>query len=201
MIDDNHGFYPSIVQEIFKRLGVKVQARHMQSSSSLKSINEGDDDGIIARIKGLEKKFTNLVLVPEKVIDLEFVAFSNDKNIKIEKWDDLKAYDIAYIRGWKLFDNKVKVYKSLTKAKTMNQLFSLLQNKRVDVILAQNIVGNYAMKQLDYHPYTHTPYLATREMYLYMHKKNVALVPRLASELKKMKDDGTYNKLYDKDIN
>ncbi len=32
-------------------------------------------------------------------------------------------------------------------------------------------------------------------MYLYLHKKHQALVPRLAQALKDMKADGTYNRI------
>jgi polar amino acid transport system substrate-binding protein len=199
-IDDNYGFYPDLVNEIFTRLNVPIFIRHTQSSSSLKNVNQGRDDGVIVRIKGLEKKLTNLIRIPEKVIELEFIPLSNDKNIKIETWDDLKDYNIAYIKGWKIFDNKVMLYKSLTKAKNMTQLLQLLQKKRVDVILSQRIVSQSVMKQLNYFPYMHSP-LAKREMFIYMHKKNKKLVPKIESELKKIKQDGTYNKIYKKNIN
>jgi len=199
-VDDNHGFYPDLVNEIFTRLNIPVFIRHTQSASSLKSVNQGRDDGVIARVKGIEKKLTNLVRVPEKVIELEFIPLSNDKGIKIDSWDDLKGYDIAYIKGWKIFDNKVTLYKSLTKVKNMTQLLQLLQKKRVDVILSQRIISQGVMKQLNYFPYMHSP-LAKKEMFIYMHKKNKNLVPKIESELKKIKQDGTYKKIYEKNIN
>jgi ABC-type amino acid transport substrate-binding protein len=82
----------------------------------------------------------------------------------------------------------------------MTQLLQLLQKKRVDVILSQRIVSQSVMKQLNYFPYMQSP-LAKREMFIYMHKKNKKLVPKIESELKKIKQDGTYNKIYKKNIN
>ena len=199
-IDDSNGFYPDIIHEIFNRLNIPIYIRHVQSASSLKNVNKGRDDGVIARVKGLEKKLTNLIRVPEKVFEVEFVSFSNNKNIKIKTWDDLKDYNVAYIKGWKIFDNKVTVYKSLVKAKNMTQLFKLLQKKRVDIILSQRIVSQAVMKKMNYFPHVHHP-LTTREMFIYMHKKNNALVPKISSEIKRIKKNGTYKKIYEKNIN
>lgn len=199
-IDDSHGFYPDIIHEIFNRLNIPVYIRHVQSASSLQNVNKGRDDGVIARVKGIEKKLTNLTRVPEKVIDLEFVSFSNNKNIKINTWGDLKNYNIAYIKGWKIFDNKVTEYKKLVKAKNMAQLFKLLQKKRVDVILSQRIVSQAVMKKMNYFPHLQ-PVLTTREMFIYMHNKNNSLIQEITEEIKRIKKDGTYKKIYEKNIN
>ena len=199
-IDDNSGFYPDIIHEIFRRLNIPVYVRHTQSASSLKNVNAGRDDGVIARVKGLEKKLINLIRVPEKVIEVEFVPISNNKNIKIKTWDDLKNYNVAYIKGWKIYDNKVTKYKSLTKAKEITQLFRLLQKKRVDVILSQRKLSHSVMKKINYFPHMHAP-LVTREMFIYMHNKNYKIVPKIALEIKKIKKDGTYKKIYEKNIN
>lgn len=200
IISDSDGFYPHIVQELFGRLKIKSQTRHMAASRSLKNANQGIDDGVIARVKGIDKKFTNLIRVPGVIIELEFVAYSNDKNIKIKKWSDLKPYNVGYIRGWKIFEKNVTSYKSLVKVKNTNQLFRLLRNKRVDVVLCQVILSRFAMKQLGYYPHKSKSSLAAREMYMYMHKKNAVLVPRLTKELENMKSDGTYQQIYNKDI-
>lgn len=200
IINNSDGFYPKLIKGLFERLNISVQTIHLPSSRSLKNAAEGIDNGMIARVKGLEKKHANLVRVPEKVIDLEFVAFSNNKNIKIEKWADLKPYNVSYIRGWKIFDKNVSAYKSLVKAKDPGQLIGLLKNKRVDVILYQSIPAKYLMNKLSYYPHEHSPYLASREMFIYMHKSNAILAPLITKELKNMKKDGAYKKLYAKYI-
>jgi polar amino acid transport system substrate-binding protein len=40
-----------------------------------------------------------------------------------------------------------------------------------------------------------SPALKDVDMYLYLHKKHEALVPRLAKALRDMKADGTYNRI------
>lgn len=199
-INNDSGFYMVLIQELFDRLKIKVKTIHLPSSRSLKNVAQGIDDGVIARVKGIEKKSPNLIRVPEKVIDLEFVAYTNDANIKIEKWSDLKPYNVAYIRGWKIFDKNVTAYKSLVRAKDSKQMIGLLKNHRVDVVLYQDIPAKYILKKMDYHPHKQTPALASREMYIYMHKRHIKLVPLIQNELKKIKSDGTYNSLYKQHI-
>ena len=200
IMGNNSGFYPQIIKEVFGRLNINSQITHLPSGASLKNANLGIDDGVIGRVKGIDKKFTNLIRVPVKIMDLTFVAFSNDKNIKIDKWADLKFYNVGYIRGWKIFDKNVTSYNSLAKTKSTSQLFRLLKNKRVDVILHQGIPSKYIMKKLSYFPHEHEPYLDAREMFIYMHKRHLSLVPQIGKVLEEMKKDGMYQQLYDKYI-
>jgi len=200
IINDQDGFYPHLIRELFARLNTKVQLKHMASVRSLKNANQGIDDGVIARVKGIDKKFTHLIRVPEKVMQLTFVAYSNDKTIKIEKWADLKPYNVAYIRGWKVFDKHVTSYKTLVKVKNIEQLFTLLKNKRIDIVLCQVIVSKYMMNQLNFYPHEHKPYLLSRDLFIYMHNKHAGLVPRMTSMLRKLKNEGVYQQLVEKHI-
>lgn len=200
IISNNVGFYPEIIKEIFSRLNIQNKTMLVPSSASLKNANQGIDDGLIARVKGVNKKLKNIIPVEEKVIDLRFVAYSHDKNVKINKWADLKNYNVGYIRGWKIFDKNVTLYKSLLKVKNTKQLFRLLEKKRVDVILHQDLPSRYMMKKLNYFPYEQKASLAKREMFIYMHKRHALLVPQMSMVLKEMKKEGVYQTLYEKYI-
>lgn len=200
VIDNDQGFYPQLIHTLFSRLHRDVKTIHLPSSASIRNVSEGIDDGLIARIGGLEKKNKELLLVNEKVIDLEFVAYSSNKNIEIRNWDDLQNYNIAYIRGWKIYDKNVTKYKSLQQVKKPAQMYSMLEKDRVDVILYQDIPGNYLMKQLGYYPHKSKQHLARHEMFIYMNKKHAELVPLMEAELRKMKQDGSYAELYKKNI-
>lgn len=200
IVKDNEGFYPQLAKELFRRLNIEIQVKHLKSSRSLKNAYLGLDDGVIGRVKAAGKKHKSLIRVPEKIIELGFVAYSNDKSIVINSWKDLKNYNVAYIRGWKIFENKVTEYKNLQKVKSPYQLFKLLKRKRTDVILFQNIPGRYIMKQMGYYPHEHKPYLDKRDLYIFMHEKHNGLIQDISTSLKKMKQDGVYQKLYNKYI-
>ena len=56
------------------------------------------------------------------------------------------------------------------------------------------------MKQMGYYPHEHETYLATHEMFIYMHKRHSSLILKIKNELVKMKEDGVYQQLFDKYI-
>ncbi len=196
---DGSGFYTLIVNEIFKRLGIDVEFISLPNQRSLIFANDGIDDGNMARIKGLEKKYPNLIRVPEKIIDYEFVAYSLDTDISMDGWESLKPYEVAYISGWQIFETNVRDTKKRTRVRNPTQLFGLLQNKRADIILFEHWSGLYWNKRLNVGARLLRPPLATRALYMYLHKKHADLVPAVAQTLTDMKKDGTYQRIfYDK---
>lgn len=197
---DQRGFYDLIVKNMFERIGVKAKTVLLPSERSLLNANAGIDDGNIARIKGVEKKYTNLVIVPEKVIDFEFVAFTKNKQIKVENWVNLKPYNVAFINGWKVFEQKVTDYKTLVRTRDSQQLFELLDNNRVDVALYDLWSGVWWAKKYTSGTLYRQPPIASFELYLYLHKKHQKLVPKLVKALKDMKLDGTYQQIYDETL-
>ncbi len=199
---DNTGFYDLIVKTMFNRVGVNAKTILLPSERSLLSANTGIDDGNIARIKGIEKKYKNLVMVPEKIIDFEFVVFTRNNTIQANNWDDLRSYNVAFITGWKFFEKRVKAYISLVKVKDSTQLFGLLNHDRVDIALYDLWSGLWQVKHFQDSGVLYLkPPLARVKLYLYLNKKHRQLVPGLAKALKAMKQDGTYSLIYNQSLN
>ncbi len=194
---DHQGFFDLIVKNMFQRIGVQAQTVLLPSARSLINANNGIDDGNMARIKGIEKKYTNLLIVPEKVIDFKFVAYSKQPQIKIRNWDSLAGYNLAFVNGWKIFDKKVKAYKSLIKTRDSEQLFTLLDNNRIDIAL----YDAWWDKNHEHGIHDLKPPLASFELYLYMHKKHQNLISQLAAALKAMKADGSYQRIFKQTLN
>ncbi len=194
------GFYDLIVKEMFSRIGLQARTILLPSERSLINANTGADDGNIARIKGLESKYTNLVRVPGKIIDFDFVAFTKNSRLKINNWKSLKPYNVTFINGWRLFEKKVKYYKSLVRTKDSTQLFALLKNNRVDIGLYDMWSGLWWVKKNSSDIHYLTPPIVTFKLYLYMHKKYNKLVPGLSAALATMKKDGTYESIFNKTL-
>lgn len=193
---DNSGFYDVIVSKAFERIALKISINHLPSKRSIFNVNAGIDDGEYARIKGINKTYENLVLVDENLIDFLFNAFSKDKTVNINNWSDLKDYNVAYISGWKIYEANVKSFKSLITVSEQNELFDLLTNDRVDLILFEKWRGidhitNSGLAEI----YPSPEPLAKKGMYLYLHKRHKALVPELQKAIKNIKDEGQYDKI------
>ena len=199
MTTRNHdGFEDLLAIELFTRLGLNPVINNIPPERGLRNLDHGIDDAILSRIGGLQKFYPGIVQINEAVGERKYIAYAR-KNIKINGWDDFKDYDVAYVKGWKIFGNNVKQYHSLTAVKNPEQLFTLLDRNRADVVLTALDVGELITKKLklkDIHPVY--PPLATKKKYFYLSKKHTDLAPRAAEVLRQIKADGTYTALQKK---
>ncbi len=81
------------------------------------------------------------------------------------------------------------------------QLFTLLEKNRTEIIIYERWGGNYFINEKRFDNIRmRMPPLATREMFIYLHKKHAFLVPRLSQALIDMKRDGSYERLVKKHL-
>jgi polar amino acid transport system substrate-binding protein len=196
-MENGGGFLDRLVAEIFRRAGVKARVTVYEASErALINANSGIDDGIALRIKGIEAQYPNLVRVTEKIIDNDFVAYSFNEKRQIKDWSSLQSYQVAYIAGWKVFERNLPESVHTTRVKDEQQLFSLLKMDRTDVILYERWQGLWQIRESGLPAHVHEPALASTEMFMYVHSKHAALVPKLTQALQDMKRDGTYQKIH-----
>lgn len=190
-------FFFRLVQEVCARNNIRVTASTPPVGRSLLNVERGVDDGDGPRIGGLTSTFPNLVMVQEPFGNFIFGAFSKNAHVEIDGWDGLSQLNVAYITGWKIFDNHVKKAKSVTKVKNKALLFRLLVADRTDVVLITKMAGYAMVKELDLKGVQFIePPLAVIPNFLYLNKKHEALAGNLAETLRELKRDGTYQKLY-----
>jgi len=194
---DGSGFYDKLVPVLFERIGIKGTVSWLPSERALLNANKGIDDGNIARIKGIEKKYTNLIRVPEQVVDFTFMGYSHRKDITLTNWDSIKKYRVGIIRGWKIYEKNLKDSKALLIARSPEQLFSMLKHERVDLVMYDRWQAQYWMKKLSYQVPALDKPIVSKNMFIYMHKKNKNLVPKIADAIRAMKKDGSYQKILD----
>gem|GEM_PF-255276 len=191
------GFVDQIVKEAFRRAGLEVTIIVYQNSAkSLENANRGIDDGAALRIMGLEKKFPNLIRVPEKMMDNDFLAYSLREQEGLADWASLKQKRIAYIGGWQIFQNNLQDHPATVKTKNAQQMFDLLSAGEVDLILYERWQGLWRAKQLGLRPISAEPPLAKREMFMYLNEKHRPLVTKVSNALASMKKDGTYARIF-----
>lgn len=192
------GFLDRVMAEAFRRAGARVEIRvHESSERALINANNGDDDGVVPRIKGLDIQYPNLVRVPEKVFDNDFVAYSLHHRFATPDWRSLEPYHVAYLIGWKIFENNLAGHREATAVKDAGQLFSLLQLERTDVILYERWQGLWQARRLGLPIAVMEPPLARQEMYCYLNRRHASLAPAVAAALAAMKRDGSYRRIFD----
>ncbi len=197
---DETGFLDILVRELFGRLGLKVEFIRLPPERALMFANTGKSDGELPRIAGLEKKYPNLIRVPEKVLDYNFVSYSRGR-CKDGGWESLSGRSVGYIIGWKIFEKNVPETAQSLRLTAPLQLFTLLARNRVDTVLYERHAGHYILKNKGFTGITECGEpLAVKPMYLYLHKSRSGLVAKAAEALREMKRDGTYESIFKKTL-
>lgn len=198
---DKDGFVDRVIKEVFHRIGVEADVIVYQNSAkSLENANVGIDDGVALRIEGLEKKFPNLMRVPEKLMDNDFVAYSTKVPYATDNWASMDGFKIAHVNGWQIFQNNLAGHKATSKTKNAQQMFDLLTANEVDFILYERWQGLWRAQQLGVPIQASEPPLASMKMFMYLHKKHAHLVEGAAAALADMKKDGTYGKIFNQTL-
>jgi polar amino acid transport system substrate-binding protein len=196
---DHKGFLDQLMAAVFREVGVEAEMLIYPTATErgMLNANEGVDDGLAMRIAGLEGQYPNLIRVPEEVAVNDFVAITTQHRFPTPNGDSLSPYIVTYIIGWKVFEANVPKGKELTLVRDAEQLFSLLGNGRADVALYERWQGMAQTRVMGIKVQVMEPPLVRTKMYMYLHKKHAALVPRVAEALVKLKKNGTYQRIFD----
>ena len=198
---EKRGFLDLVVKEAFRRIGLKGDvAIYSASKRALINANEDVDQGVAMRVKNLDQKFPNLVRVPERIIENDFVAYARDLQLSTTSWNTLKPYSVAHVHGWVIFERNMPEGQYVTTVKEAKQMFLMLDKKRTDIALYERWQGLQHIKEKGLDVRVLEPPLASVDMYMYMHKKHAHLVDKLDRALKSMKADGTYQAILDETL-
>jgi len=196
---DQEGFLQRMTDACFARIGYNVDITVLPGERALINANKGLDDGDAYRAPGFEAAYPNLVQVPEPIGVMEFMAYSKDLDIPNINWKSLKPYVVAYATGWKIYDRMVHA-REVTKVRSINELFPLLEKGRADVVLMDRWQGSYLARQQGVKAKLLEPALARVDMYMYLNKQHEKLIPKLVAALKSMKKDGSYQHIFDETL-
>lgn len=196
---DRQGFLDQLMAAVFREVGVEAELLIYPTATErgMLNANDGIDDGLAMRIAGLEKQYPNLIRVPEAVAVNDFVAITTGHRFATSGWESLQPYVVSYIMGWKVFEAHLPKGKELTLVRDAEQLFTLLDKGRADVALYERWQGLATTRAMGIQVQVMEPPLVRTNMYMYLHKKHAALVPRVAQALVKLKKNGTYQRIYD----
>lgn len=192
------GFLEALARDVFGRIAVDAQIVWLPGERPLINANAGIEDGDMLRAPGFEHDYPNLVQVPVKVLDFEFVAYALGRDVQVRDWSDLERYSVAYARGWKIYERKAARARAITTVRDIDQLFPLLAARRTDVVLLDRWQGLWLARQAGLAMRPLEPPLARAELFIYLHRRHLDLVAPVADALTAARHDGTWQRLYDR---
>jgi ABC-type amino acid transport substrate-binding protein len=183
-------FSSQMLMKAYTRLGYELIFVDLPAERSLLKSNNGLLDGEVNRIKGIEKKYGNLIMVPVPVNFFEAVVFTKRHDFRVNGWASLTSFSIAIRIGAKFAEYRTAGM-NVTKFPTYEKAFLLLYNDRYDLCVSsrisgleqikkQNLIGIKALE----------PPLETINLYHYLHLKHKTLIPWISKELQRMEQEG-----------
>jgi polar amino acid transport system substrate-binding protein len=182
-----------IMEEAYRRLGIKMNVLTMPGERSLIMANSGKTDGELCRKKDALQSYKNLVMVAPPLIRVDVVAFSFRK-LDIRSWSDLAKYKIGYERGTKSVEQNTQGM-NVDAADTMEQGLRRLKTGLVDVYVDAKVSVLYRLKQLGYYDFYMSPPLNTHTDHHYLNVRNAALVGKLEEVLGQMQKEGAFARI------
>ena len=192
------GVLDLLYAELCRRVGLAVEIQASSAERGLLNANSGIDDGDVSRVLGIDQAYPNLVRVPEKVMNYQMSVFTRRASFTVQGAASLKPYDVGILTGWKILERMITDSHGLLKLETGAQLFSMLDKDRIDVAVIEKLEGLHFIQSMKLQGiHVLQPPLVEGDWFLYLHKKHAALAPQLAEELRKMKQDGSYQRIFD----
>ena len=113
-----------------------------------------------------------------------------DKNFKLNGWESLRPYKIGIIRGHLYAVNGTKGM-DVTIVKSNDLLFKMLDKGRVDMVIAQIPDALHAISELKLQGIEGVdPIIKSMQLYHYLHKKNIDLLPEIEAAIDDMASKG-----------
>jgi len=184
-----------ITRKAYKRIGIDVEIRKYPGERALRLANSGKVDGEVQRIDGIAKHYTNLTQVYPAINFIEGTVFSLQKKFPVKGWDSLKPYRIGYIRGIKFAEQNTRNMDSLA-VSDYTHLFEMLRKKRFEIIVSPRTNGLYQLKQQGIEDIQELkPAIMRFDLFHYLHKKHIKLVPKISAVFSEMAKSGELDEI------
>ncbi|MDV7341829.1 transporter substrate-binding domain-containing protein [Terasakiella sp. A23] len=192
---DNSDISEIVLRKAYEKIGYQLHILSLPAKRSLHHANEGQSDGELFRIDGMEKTFTNLIKVPVAVNQLDAMVMTQKDDFSVKGWDSLNPYLIAIRRGVKFSEIGTKGMSRVYFNSNMGLGRILIQDNNVDIAVIARANGLQTIQHLrevnaSQKLHLTEPPIATYPLYHYLHKKHADLVPRLAAVLEEMQANG-----------
>lgn len=183
----NTGYLDVFIKKAFKGIDLQVDIVQNPVERSITDANSGLYDGEFIRVSGLSNVYPNLIQVPAKIFNFEFVAFTKNKSIRVDGWSSLKPYRVGIVTGWKILEKNISNVRERSDLSNPESLFKMLDSDRIDVAVYSNFLGSMLIKKLNLkNILVKKPSLATKPMFLYLHKKHKKIIPSLTKKIREL---------------
>ena len=193
------GFDMDLIRAIGKEMGKEVQISNIGFDGLIPALQAKNIDVVISGMTITDERKENVLFSdPYYQSGLQIVVRSDDNSIN--SFADLKGKSLAVQIGTSSSNEAKKIENATVKElNTPADCFIELQNKGADAVINDRPVNDYAIKEGGITGLKALPERLTAEDYgIAMAKDNVELQKQVNDALKKIRDNGEYDKIFEK---
>lgn len=181
-----------VLTQVYKNIGLNINVMALPGKRAQYVANSGLKDGEIMRIWTYGEENPSSIRIPTPYYYLETMPFVlRTSNIVISTKEELAKYRLTKIRGVKHTNNITQGLTNIYEVSSTEEMFKLLHNSKVDVVLTNTIDGNLALARLGFtNVISMKEPLARLPLYHYINHKHREIVPRVDQEIQRMKSNG-----------
>jgi polar amino acid transport system substrate-binding protein len=188
-----------IMSVALQKLGYKLTIKTLPNQRSLLWANNGMTDGDLLRVSNLDlKNLSNLQKVIEPLFTIDQSVLSK-KNIKVDGWNSMKNYTIAYERGTSFIKEKEDKFKQVYLVNRTEQAIAMVFNDRADLTITSFATATKFLRKNKEHAEIIKilqPPLVSITLHVYLNKqRHNQLAQTLSGVLKEMKKTGEFQQL------
>lgn len=196
--EDDSIFLDRILRYGLEELGYNVNITSQKMLSCIIGVNEGQFDILGLQAQGLEEQYSNLIMVPETIGDVEFRFYVREKEDKnISGWQDMQGLTVGIEYQRPFVQKRLSGMKGtiVTEYANKEEALQALVNGEIDVAVFPEIFGMqiYLPQGVEC-----GGLLEKQPCYTYLNSKQARLAPALAKKYKEMKSNGKMTELIEK---
>lgn len=198
------GFSASVIREVFRRMGKKVNKINMFPwKRAITLIEKGNADALFS-VNYTEARTSFAFYPKESIINSSWVMWVREEDgLKFDSLEDLKGKRVGVVRGYSYTDEfwkYIRQHSSYEEVTYDESNFKKLNAARIDYLVAELGNGYHIIKTLNLKkivPRADNP-IKTDGLYLIFKKDRVSydFVRRFSDELKEFKQEELYHSLY-----
>jgi ABC-type amino acid transport substrate-binding protein len=194
---DGSGLLDQVAKSVFEQLGHEVRFVSAPGGRQLQLLAQGHLDGDVGRLRHALKLYPELIQLNQPSNHTDLRAYSLHAMPKIDDWPQLTGRRVTYLRGFKLLDHKVPASAETIKADHAEQLFELLDNGRVEVVICDALQARYLLGDARLELLQSSPLqMPNANSYITLHPSHANLRDAADAVLQRMHADGRYADLY-----
>lgn len=194
----NNDIGAEVLIEAYKRIGIAVEIKRYPAALSIQLANRGDVDGEVVRVAEIDRKYSNLIMVPVPINSMEGMVFTKNRIFPVKGWKSLEPFIVGIRRGIKFAEINLDA-REIISVTDNKQLLEMLHLGRIDVAVLPHLPGlvtlleNKKYKDLDIKILPDP--IEVFPLYHYLHKRHAHLLPKITNVLKDVEKEGFIKKV------